>query len=351
MKPQTSSKFRFLQSHAKKLVRIAEKTLAKGKLDAQEQREKLERRMNRVQKILTEDFENVTEEQFDRTVRKLEKVLIVNDIWSPKGYFREIAEAFIVAAVIAIFVRSFVAEPFKIPTGSMIPTLEIDDFIFVTKFDYGLRLPLTQTRIIDGGTPVRGDVVVFDFPGSGEDKGKNFIKRVVGVPGDKISIRENVVHVNGDRVPRTLIAREIRCSDGDGGLTSCFCDSYEEQMGSTRFIAQYHSKKQKNPMCHNAAEWPLRRPTHEFRQIFELAPEQSEAFEILVPESQYLVMGDNRDNSHDGRYWGFVPYDALKGKAWIIWLARNKSRIFTSVHQNKNDGDVAHAATKRTNAP
>jgi len=351
LKRKHPAQFRFLQKHAKKLTQIAEKALAKGLLEDEEQRAKLERRSERVHRILVDGSDEITEEQFDRTLRKLEKVLIVNDVWSPKSYFREIGEAFVVAAIIAIFVRSFVAEPFKIPTGSMIPTLEIDDFIFVTKFDYGLRLPLSQNRLVDGQEPNRGDVVVFDFPGAGEDEGKNFIKRVVAVPGDRISIRDNLIHQSGVPIPRTSVMNATPCSDGNGGHTVCVCDVYEEELGNTKYLVQNHSPGQQNLTCQNTSEWPLRHPHADSNLAFGPLSFSNDMPEIIVPEGKFLVMGDNRDNSHDGRYWGFVPYAALKGKAWIIWLARDTARIFSQVHQNTHDGDVAHAATKRTHAP
>ena len=351
MKRSYPAKIRFLQKHGLKLAQIAEKALRKGRLEDEEQRAKLERRATRVRKLVENGIDDMSEEQFDRTIRKLEKVLIVNEIWSPKGYMREISEAFLVAAIIAIFVRSFVAEPFKIPTGSMIPTLEIDDFIFVTKFDYGLRLPLSQIRLIDGATPDRGDVVVFDFPGEGEDQGKNFIKRIIAVPGDRVSIKDNIIHRGGEAISRTEISKQQPCSDGNGGHTTCLCDLYTEEIGNVSYLVQNHSPRQANPMCHNSAEWPLKHPGSSSNLAFGPLSFSQDSPEIIVPDEHFLVMGDNRDNSHDGRYWGFVPYAALKGKAWIIWLARDKTRIFSSVHHTLNDGDVAHAATKRTHAP
>ena len=303
MKRGYSSKLRFLQNHSRKLIRIADKALAKGNLQQDEQRAKLERRTERVRRILADDVEDITEEQFDRTIRKLEKVLIVNEIWSPKSYFREIVEAFVVAAVIAIFVRSFVAEPFKIPTGSMIPTLEIDDFIFVTKFDYGLRLPFSQTRIMQGGIPERGDVIVFDFPGEGEDKGKNFIKRVVAIPGDRVSIVNNALHRNGKPIARELLTTKQPCSDGKGNYTSCLCDLYEEQLGSTQYLAQNHSPSQNNPMCINSADWPMHRPGAGSNLEFGPLSFSPNSPEVIVPDVSAFCM-------FSLKHWSFLTFQS-----------------------------------------
>ncbi len=342
---------RFLRRHGKKLTQLAKKALGQGRPEEPDQRAKIDRRTRRLETALDLEPDAVTVEDFDRAVRKLEKALIVNDIWRPKSFAREIGEAFLVAAGIAFVVRSFIAEPFKIPTGSMIPTLQIEDFIFVTKFSYGLRLPFTRTHMLEGGRPDRGDVVVFDFPYPGEDEGKNFIKRVVAVPGDRVKLSQNRLHVNGKPATTRKLASAVPCEDGNGSFTQCICDLQEEVLGGVRFVTQHHNPDHQSPLCLNAGEWPLERPESRAPVYFGDRRHNSNWPEVLVPEDHYLVMGDNRDNSHDGRYWGLVPFDVIKGKAWIIWWARDKSRLFTAVHSDGSDPDHAHAATKRTRAP
>ena len=276
--------------------------------------------------------------QFDYNVRKLEKALIVNQIWKPKSFWREIVEAFAVAAVIAFFVRSFVAEPFKIPTGSMIPTLEVGDYIFVTKFRYGLRVPMTEKRLVNFADPTKGDVVVFDFPVQEDpDYGKNFIKRVVGSPGDTVRMRDHQLIINGTPVRTELIAERVPC-EPDNEQSLCKCDIQLEYLGGKIYRSQHHSPGQYH--CPSDPEWPS---IHKPCTTGVPEPDGS----CRVPEGTYLCMGDNRDNSRDGREWGTVPSNKIKGKAWIIWWARNKSRLFSSVHKSGSDGGTAHASEKR----
>ena len=117
----------------------------------------------------------------------------------------ETSNSLISVLFIVLVIRSFIVEPFTIPSGSMLPTLKVHDFILVNKFSYGLRLPVTNTKIIPLGEPERGDVMVFKYP---EDTGQNFIKRVVGLPGDRVAVRDNVLYINGEAVPRELVGRE-----------------------------------------------------------------------------------------------------------------------------------------------
>lgn len=218
-----------------------------------------------------------------------------------KGVVREYVEALAVAVLVALFIRSFIFEAFKIPSGSMIPTLSIGDHIFVNKFIYGLRIPLTRTRFFRFTELERGDVVVFIYP---EDEGKDFIKRVMGLPGDRVHIdRENItvndlpikrhpVEVNpypGDR--RRLLVRDSREYAIPFVRGWRDFDFYEELTGSSEHIVQY--------------ERYMERPT----------------YDIIVPPNSYFVMGDNRDNSADSREWGFVPDGNIKGKAMFVWLS------------------------------
>jgi signal peptidase I len=174
-----------------------------------------------------------------------------------KSKVREYTETLIIALVIALFVRSFVVQAFKIPSGSMEPTLLVGDHILVDKFIYGIRIPVIGTKILPFATPQRGDVIVFIFP---KDRSKDFIKRVIGLPGEKVEIRERKIYIN-DR----LIA------DPWG-----FFQSWEM------------------PTSDNYG------PTE-------------------VPPGHLFVMGDNRENSEDSRYWGFVPLDDVLGKAFIMY--------------------------------
>jgi signal peptidase I len=178
----------------------------------------------------------------------------------------EYAKAFFPVLAAVLVLRSFVAEPFRIPSASMVPTLEVGDFILVNKYAYGLRLPVVDSKLVETGQPARGDVVVFRYP---PDPSQDFIKRVIGLPGDVVEYRDRTLYINGERVPQ---------QDG------------RERLGATE-----HRVK--------LAPW---------------LPEQPGRW--VVPEGHFFVMGDNRDNSRDSRVWGFVPEANLVGRAFVVWM-------------------------------
>jgi len=173
-----------------------------------------------------------------------------------KSVLREYLEAAAIAILLALFIRAFVVQAFKIPSGSMEPTLLIGDHILVNKFIYGIKVPLINKTIIPISAPERGDIIVFIYP---LDRKKDFIKRVIGLPGDKIRVTNDQIYINGKR--------------------------YEDPYG----VYRDNTRKTKN-----------------------LGP-------FVVPEGSLFVMGDNRDHSYDSRYWGFVPMESVKGKAMIIY--------------------------------
>lgn len=191
----------------------------------------------------------------------------------------EYAQSFFPVLLMVLVIRSFVFEPFRIPSGSMNPTLLQGDFIFVKKYTYGLRLPVLETKIIETGEPERGDVVVFRLP---SDPSINYIKRVVGLPGDKIQYRDHQLLINGELMPL-----------GTG-------DASAEFPGSLQFTEVLGEREH---------EILVRNPGS-------MAPEQ----QYTVPEGAYFMMGDNRDNSQDSRYIGTVPETHLVGEAVRIWM-------------------------------
>jgi len=198
----------------------------------------------------------------------------------------ENAHSFFPVLLTVLLLRSFLVEPFRIPSGSMMPTLLIGDFILVNKFAYGIRLPVLDTKIISIGEPARGDVVVFRYP---EDPSIDYIKRVVGLPGDRISYhnKDKTLYVNGKQVESSQI--DIYQGVGSGTVMS----------GAT------HSKEHLGEIDHEI----LTTPGH-----------LSMEGDWVVPPGQYFVMGDNRDNSKDSRYWGTLPEENLVGKAFFIWM-------------------------------
>ncbi|MEN8199936.1 MAG: signal peptidase I [Thermodesulfobacteriota bacterium] len=210
---------------------------------------------------------------------------------SEKSVVREYAEAIIIAILLALFIRSFIVQAFKIPSGSMLPTLQIGDHLLVNKFLYGVKLPMTGATLIPWKSPQRGDIVVFRFP---KDRSIDYIKRVVGVAGDTIAIKNKQLLVNGEAV-----------SDPHAHYTS------------------------KDIMSGSAG------------------PRDNMRLKNKVPEGKIFVMGDNRDNSYDSRFWGFVDLKDVQGKAFILYWSwdLNKPLMsvdrFTSIRWSRI-GDIVH---------
>jgi signal peptidase I len=197
---------------------------------------------------------------------------------------------------VVLILRSFLAEPFRIPSISMMPTLLVGDFILVNKFAYGIRLPVLNTKIIEVGAPERGDVVVFRYPGNPRiandpDIGQDYIKRVVGLPGDHIEFRDQILYVNGQAVTKRPLP-DAYIGSGQEGRTMTGATEFVVQLGD-----QVHHSLEADRYTRGdlVGEWD-------------------------VPPGHYFVMGDNRDRSQDSRVWHFVPESNLVGKAFLVWL-------------------------------
>jgi signal peptidase I len=221
------------------------------------------------------------------------------------------ARSFLPVAALVLLVRSFIFEPFRIPSDSMMPTLLDGDFIVVNKYAYGLRVPVLNRKFLAVGEPQRGDVVVFRYP---PDPAVNYIKRLVGLPGDTVSIQDDQLIINGAPVP---VADRGRYNDG------CYLNMRlgEEQLGSHRHqtlscrtsgeigilpVASCNRSNERSYQCDDSEHGDL--------------PDRNDKFDIRVPPGHYLMIGDNRDNSADGRVWGFVPEENLVGRASRIWF-------------------------------
>ena len=220
----------------------------------------------------------------------------------------EYARSFFPVILIVLLFRSFIAEPFKIPSGSMMPTLLVGDFVLVNKFAYGLRVPVLNTKFFDTGEPKRGDVFVFVYPGftcmsagkevrSARPCGEpiapvpkmNYIKRVIGLPGDTITYRDKTLYVNGKEIPQSYVGPFV--GSGNEGQRMSGAEVKQEMLPGAE---------------HQILQAPMLQPGREG--------------EWQVPAGQYFAMGDNRDNSEDSRYWGFVPEQNLVGRAFVIWM-------------------------------
>ena len=209
--------------------------------------------------------------------------------------------------LLVFLVRSFVVEPFRIPSGSMLPTLEAGDFIAVNKYQYGMRFPVLNTKLTAGEKPRAGDVIVFDHP---MQPGTDLIKRIVGVPGDKIVYRNKVLYVNGKEQPQKPVGDDV---DEEYMLTLS---------EKTETLAGHSHRMLTDPRVPDGV-YSREPQTHPGRISY-----SDTGFETTVPDGHYFVMGDNRDNSDDSRYWGFVPEENIVGRAFVIWLNVSKmSRI------------------------
>lgn len=228
----------------------------------------------------------------------------------------EYSRSFFPVILIVFLLRSFLVEPFKIPSGSMIPTLLVGDFILVNKYAYGIRLPVINKKIINVGNPERGEVMVFRFP---LDPSLDYIKRVVGVPGDSIEYRDKKLTVNGVAVPQQRIENYEYVR---GGLNYVRANQYQEILAA-RLHRIIILPDEPVVRLSDVRSFPFR----------EGCDFSAEAFKCAVPPAHYFLMGDNRDDSNDSRYWGFVPEQNIVGKAFFVWWNfSNLSRIGTAIN-------------------
>ncbi|MGQ0658167.1 MAG: signal peptidase I [Chromatiales bacterium] len=194
------------------------------------------------------------------------------------------ARSFFPIFLLVLLLRSFLIEPFRIPSGSMMPTLLVGDFILVNKYRYGLRLPVLNTKFWELGSPRRGDIIVFRYP---QDPSVPFIKRVVGLPGERVAYRNKRLYVNGKIMEQEAAGAYVGVGTG------------AEQTGDAVRVEHL-------PGCSHRILINPDAPAVDGEEV--------------VPEGHYFVMGDNRDNSRDSRYWGFVPDENLIGRAFMIWM-------------------------------
>ena len=215
--------------------------------------------------------------------------------------------------LVVFLLRSFLVEPFKIPSGSMIPTLLVGDLILVDKFHYGVRLPVANTKIIANHDPQRGDVVVFRYP---KDPSVDYIKRVVGVPGDEVSFRNQQLYVNGQ--PQPLEPLPPPGYYDEDSLR--YFPEYLETLGNVKHEVLINPQSRPFYGPEDQISFPHR----------DNCRYSADGVTCKVPPGNYYMMGDNRDNSQDSRYWGFVPDENIVGKAFFVWMNfSNLKRIGT----------------------
>jgi signal peptidase I len=205
----------------------------------------------------------------------------------------EYARSFFPVLLIVLVLRSFLVEPYQIPSESMVPTLQVGDFILVNKFSYGIRLPVLGTKVFDVGDPQRGDVMVFIPP----HESRYFIKRVIGLPGDVIRYQNKTLYINGERIPQAFVDET---SVGD----RLDFRVYTEQLGEREHLIHRYPR-----FRHRPNEW-------------------------VVPDGHYFMMGDNRDRSDDSRRWGFVPDSNVVGKAFAVWIHKDPGLNWPTFERN-----------------
>ena len=289
----------FIASSITGLYWIAERLYfwpARQKAAAQLEANDTERRANLLKQGIT---------QVDGNIAQAQAHILAQPWWLDwtAGLFPVIISVF--------FLRSFLVEPFKIPSGSMIPTLLVGDLILVNKFHYGLRIPVINTKITNGEKPQRGDVMVFRYP---PKPSLDYIKRVVGLPGDTVAYLNKRLTINGKTIE-----------------TQSVPEFFDED--SMRYFKQYQEALGAQPhRLLNDDDRPAFIPGVEKFPGFEACNYTIEGVTCKVPEGHYFMMGDNRDNSMDSRYWGFVPEKNIVGKAFFVWMNFGSLKRIGSFH-------------------
>lgn len=223
--------------------------------------------------------------------RRRAEAKAVGAVEQAPSHIVEYARSFFPVFLVVLVLRSFLVEPFRIPSNSMMPTLLTGDFILVNKYNYGIRLPVLDRKVIAIGSPRRGDVVVFRAP---QDPATPFIKRIVGLPGDEIAYREDTLYLNGEPVPQERLGLYTGTGSG-AGMTGA--SLRKELLDGAVHEILVRERGSRTNFYHEVGDgrW-------------------------VVPQGHYFAVGDNRDNSHDSRFWGFVPDRLLIGKAFLIWF-------------------------------
>ena len=242
--------------------------------------------------------------------------------------------------LVVLFLRAFIVEPFKIPSGSMIPTLLIGDHLFVSKSSYDMGIPFTNIKLVHIADPKRGDVIVFEYPNREhrpEKEGIFYIKRIVGVPGDKIEVKGGVPHLNGKMLEQSVLSDELVSKEMPGFDRRGSHVVLEENLPGlkhTHWVQRYPERMEQIPIAVDQLKQATGQDCIEVGRMIDgdmpviNSLLLNEVCPFVVPEGKYFAMGDNRDDSADSREWGFVNRDLLKGRALFIWYSGAMWNLF-----------------------
>lgn len=311
----------FSKSDAKRLYKEGRNLLAKNRKKVPEATaESLEEKLNTLRQTMEQRNPG---SKLTQAAQDLERSLEKDLGFARKSSIRELVDSVVIAVLIAGFLRAFVLEAFKIPSGSMIPTLKVGDHLFVNKFIYGLRspMPMSNSWLVRWGSPDRGDVIVFRYP---VNQSKDYIKRIVGIAGDKVLVVDDKVLINGEALNRTPAEDYTYYEDREcPGWLICPVTS-DLRSGFANRAVLFTESSHADPDTQYTVIYNKQGLHKELPEFKTDLPglDCSSGKACLVKEGYVLVMGDNRDNSSDGRVWGGVPETFIKGKAMFIFGSR-----------------------------
>lgn len=311
--PNSSYNQQLKRNEAKLLIKNIRKIISgKGDKVPEKGKAELEKAISQLESAIDQKDDGAVDDAVKRLESKSDRFLAFARKSAPREYFESIG----IAILVAVLLRLFIIEAFKIPSESMVPTLMVGDHIFVSKYRYGLSVPFSNERLIRFAKPSHGEVVVFLKPSIEEQGGiaplqmfsdeyemvgVDFIKRIVGLPGDTVAMKQDVLFINGKEIPRCRVGTQVY-----------------------RTLNRLHGTWEDT----EAELWVEKHGDYLYTIIEESGGPRNDFGPTKVPEDQVFVLGDNRDNSNDSRYWGAVPFDNIKGRAMFIWWSNRRPQGF-----------------------
>jgi signal peptidase I len=302
----TATQKKRVRREAAALAAAARKSLRRhGMRVPERQRDEITRAADLVDEALARSDDHGVHDLICQRMVVLQELVDEHLGFAKKSVFREYFDSIGVAVLVALMLRAFVVEAFKIPSGSMIPTLAVGDHIFVNKFLYGLHIPFTKIKFFEWRKPKRGEVIVFIYP---VEPDKDFIKRIIAVEGDSVEVRHAVVYVNGKAIEHKRLPGEWTYWDFDETSSKW---SQKTSVREEEVLDGHHYITLHDP-----------HPLEDFGGYRWDFPEAARPY--IVPKDSVFVLGDNRENSHDSRFWGPVPLENIRGEALVVWYSQGE---------------------------